>query len=607
LRSTPHDIKPGGLLAVLCLLVAVLLLGGVPAAGDVRLPFTDHGVMVPVSYNRGAMATTDGAGNDIVLLWLSDCRGGYALLSIDAATGETAQYPLPFPEGDGPYCSILSGRKRYYAHFNSYFVEFDVEKKAFTFVRKTAPQMAMSMTEDDRGVIWSVTYPQSGLVSYNPETGEFRDYGSVYRQNWSQYPNHIAADDKGFIYFALGETATQIVAFNPATGEATPMIPEEDRRTGTAKVYRDIDGCVYGQPLVGNGLNWYRFHEGKGWKIGRLDKQIPKEIAAGPYALRRTTFPDGKKIALLDLNERRLVVEDPRGKSLRKELHFDYATEGSHIMSVTADPAGTLWGGTTFPMRSFAFDVRTGESANRESYGQWNTVAAAGGMRLVGGYGKGFVLEWDPSEPWVATTKNRPSNPRYAGDAYPHIDRPHKLLALPDGRTVILAGTPAYGATGGGLLFWNRQNGLIQVFNHTELIPNHSTMSLAALPGCKTVVGGTTTAPGTGGEKKAKEAELYLLDLKSKKLLWHQAVLPGAQEYTDLCNGPCGLVYGVADKRLFFVFDPVRRKVTLKKDISGFGSTAYAQGRGSSSRVPAGGFSCSFTGVSRKSIPARTP
>ena len=46
----------------------------------------------------------------------------------------------------------------------------------------------MSMTEDDDGTIWSATYPNSGMVSYNPDTGEFRDYGSLYEQNWAQYP-----------------------------------------------------------------------------------------------------------------------------------------------------------------------------------------------------------------------------------------------------------------------------------------------------------------------------------------------------------------------------------------------------------------------------------
>ena len=87
--------------------------------------------------------------------------------------------------------------------------------------------MAMSMTEDDKGAIWSVTYPQSGVVSYDPATKKFRDYGQVYKQNWSQYPRFIAADDTGWIYFSLGNTASQIVSLDPESGKATPILPED--------------------------------------------------------------------------------------------------------------------------------------------------------------------------------------------------------------------------------------------------------------------------------------------------------------------------------------------------------------------------------------------
>ena len=50
-------------------------------------------------------------------------------------------------------------------------------------------------------------------------------------------------------------------------------------------------------------------------------------------------------------------------------------------------------------------------------------------------------------------------------------------------------------------------------------------MSLEALPGTK-IIGGTTIAAGTGGEVKAKEAELYIMDIATSKVEWHDAAIP---------------------------------------------------------------------------------
>jgi streptogramin lyase len=70
------------------------------------------------------------------------------------------------------------------------------------------------------------------VVSYNPTTGEFRDYGHLYEQNWRQYPRDIAVDDQGWVYFGVGSTASQIIILNPETGEATPVLSEEQRIQG---------------------------------------------------------------------------------------------------------------------------------------------------------------------------------------------------------------------------------------------------------------------------------------------------------------------------------------------------------------------------------------
>jgi hypothetical protein len=554
---------------VVAFITAMLAAGALPAATeDLGNGFFHHGVATPLSNHRGTVATVDGSGRDVVLVWLFDHRGGYALLLIDAETGKSEEFPVPFPPGgDCPYASILSSGNKFYTHFNSFFVEFDPVTRAFTFFHETKPQMAMGMTEDDHGVIWSVSYPNSGVVSFDPRTREFKDYGHVYAQNWPQYQRYVAADDTGWIYFGLGNTASQIVAFDPASGQAKPMLAESDRKTGSAYVYRDLDGRVYGQSLRGEDEMWYEFHNGVGRVIGKHDSIRPKSIITGSQALFYTDFPDGKRIKECDLIEHRLVIENPKTSSV-KEFRFEYTSEGAHIMGVAAAPDGSICGGTAFPMRFFIYSPKEDDWMNHEAYCQCNTVGRQGDRFFVGGYTHGFLLEWDPSKPWVNTVKDKADcNPLFLTDCAPTIYRPHRLFMHPDGKTVIMGGTPDYGYTGGGLLFWDREKRTRVLLNHTDIIPQHSTVSLAALPEGK-LLGGTTTSPGTGGEKKAKEGELYIMDMTTKKLEWHQVVFPGVQEYSDLCMGPKGLIYGIADRTKFFVFDPATRTVVYERDVS---------------------------------------
>jgi len=566
----------------LILLLAVLMFlqtgSALAAAKDLGQGFTDHGVATPSSCHRGAAATADGEGHAVFLAWLMDHRGSYALLSVDVDAGQAKVHPVSFPLGDSPFASILSNRGKFYSHFGSHFVEYDPAKRAFTFCRKTAPQMAMSMTEDQQGLIWSATYPQSGLVSFDPQTGEFTDYGHLYKQNWAQYPRSVAADDAGWVYLGIGSTACQIIAFDSKSRKAVPLVPESERGHGSGAVFAGTDGKVYGQPNSSKPDNWLVLHQGQATPVGQRPKFTERRLIAGSQGLFHPVFPDGRRVRELDLLEGSLVVEDPKAKS-RKTIQFDCQSEGAHVMGVAAAPNDTICGGTAFPMRFFSFDPARDQWVRHPAFGQWNTVGRQGDRFFVGAYSGGHLLEWDPAAPWVDTLEGRQDcNPRMLTKCSPTIIRPAKLLAHPDGRKIVVGGTPAYGMTGGGLLSWDRSSGERVLLTHEQILPQHSTMSLVALPGGK-LLGGTTTSPGTGGERKAEQAELYVLDEATKQIEWHEPVFPGVQGYTDLCLGPDNLVWGFADRTIFFVFDPASRKVIHQQSIAAeFGGTVSHQG-----------------------------
>ncbi len=573
-----------GLISVLVVSGVVLLVASISpslaASVDLGNGFMDHGVATPMSNHRGTVATVDGEGRNVVLLWLLDHTGCNSLLVIDAETGSTRQRAIPFPSrGDSPFASILSRENRFYSHFGSHFVEYDPIADEFTFFHETVPQMAMSMTEDDSGVIWSATYPQSGLASYNPATGEFRDYGQLYKQNWAQYPRSIAADDQGWIYFGVGSTASQIIAVNPETGEATPILPEDERAQAFASVYRDENGKVYGRDGSGRDDAWLELYEGKATRMTAPEQRNPKSYIASSQTLFHRSFPDGKMLRSCNLYTRKMVIEDPAtGQST--EVDFDYSSEGAHLMGLATAPDGTITGGTAFPMCFFNYDPDTDGWVNHPCLGQWNAVAAGNERFYVGMYTSGGLLEWDPAKEWVPTeAKNPQSNPLLIHESsHPTVMRPTQLLVHPDGKTLILGGTPGYGFTGGGMLIFDLETQTSTLLTHEQLLEYHSINSMAALDGGKLLVG-STVAAGTGGEQKAQQAELYIFDLAAQQIEWHDPVIPGVGGFNAMLKGPGDLVFIYADRKELLVFDTVKREVVHREDTNAtFGPTNAQQG-----------------------------
>lgn len=539
--------------------------------------FIDHGPASPYSTTRGTVAAVDGNGRKVMLSWLFDVRGGYALLMVDAATGKSEVFPMPFnPGGDCPFASIFSSKGRFYTLFNGNFAEFDPKKRAFTFHHKTAPQMAMGMTEDDKGRIWAVTYPNSGIVCYDPATATFTDYGYVHKENWAQYQRYLAVDDQGWVYFALGNTNSQLIAFNPVSKKVNQLLQPAERKRGTAYLYRNRNGKVYGQALADKDGTWYEMYNGTVKSIGTGHQPDEQPMIAGSQALRHMSFPDGAKITQLDLIEKVMTTEDTRSGK-KNTVHFDYPSEGSWVMGVGTSPdQRSLIGGGSFPMRQFNYTVAEDKWSTRAALGQYNALTTSGQNVFFGSYPSGDLVMWDTKKPFKSQSANpMDNNPRVLLKCSPVIHRPHRVLVRPDGKTVVLGGTPQYGYTGGGLLFYDITTNKHVLLTDADVEKDQSTMSLANIAGSK-VLGGTTVTPGTGGEQKASLALLYIIDPVSKKVEWKEPVIPGVRSYTDLTTRKDGKVYGIADRRIFFLFDPATKKIVYQKDM--FKDYGYAVG-----------------------------
>ena len=527
--------------------------------------FVDHGIPTPVAQTRGVVSTVDQSGQDVVLTWLQDWRGGYAILMVNAETGASQQFDVPFkPDGDEPSAIYLSSKNRLYTLFNSQFVEFDVASKRFTFHGKVNGKTAMSLTEDKDGRIWAATYPNNQLVSFNPQNSSLQNHGQLAKESWTQYPRSIAVDAHGWVYVGSGLAASQIYAYNIQSHATQALLSSSQRVSGTAVVTQSQSNVVYAR----NGRQQFMLTNGKASGLSAGAQVAESSLKGGAQNLVDREFPSGRRLVSVDMHDRTLVTRDASGQ--QKTVKFNYTTQGAALTFVCATGDNKVCGGTRFPMHTFYYSAGDNKFDSKQLPRQPNVMAALGSRLYVAAYPDGKLFQ---------ESENGKNEFSEVLNAYPSINRPHAMLIMGGGSQIALAGTPEYGTTGGGMMFWNRSTGQKSRIDHWHLVPNHSVQAMVELSNGM-LLGGTTVAPGTGGVTKATDSsELFLMDANTHEVRWRGAPVPGAKTITDLMVGADGLVYGLADSVDLFVFNPNNRQVvSVNRFSKDLGPSVYAQG-----------------------------
>lgn len=558
-----------------------LVLADPAAAGS----FTDHGVAARVSESRGMIAAEDARGNRLILALAMDRYAAAAgalrtsLLVIDAATGKTEQFW--HPREDSPngaaYALLKASTGRLYTTFGSEFVEFDVDARQWRFTQTAGT--AMSFAEAPDGRIYFATYPTSTLFSYDPQSRRLTSHGRLDPQE--QYPSFLAVDDEGWVYAGIGTARSNLVAFHPKTGERRQLVAEAERRTGSGSVYIGIDGNVYGRGYPNGPV--YRLQGG----VAHPSAAIPPAEGAGgiSWGSSQPRFPSGGRVIDFNLPERRARVANPDGTTV--EITFDYASDGSEITRLVAGPDGRIYGSTSHPMHFIVFDPATQSLEDwghieRIGGGNFPGMAAQGRYVVGGAYANGSLYAYDTTQPWNVSPIPSRSNPRLLAEYPGPISRPRTVHAYPDGKTVIMGGFAGYGLVGGGLAIYDLEENRGRLIPNHQFIPGHSAVTLRTLPTGELIGGTSVEAPG-GGHPVATVAKLFIFDLATDTVVFEMepvpdrtvfgtARLPGEREVVSLEVRDDGLVYGLTGGSQFFVFDPQRREVIHRANVSTWGS-----------------------------------
>ena len=534
--------------------------------------FIDHGAVARVAQSvwTGAVPATDGAGRRIILLKLWAKTPPALYLMIDAESGRTTSID-PGLDSAGAYATFLSPDNKFYDSLADQFIEFEVASQKINRVGKIPADFIMSFTISDRGVIYAGLYPNGELLAFNPKTRALTNFGPLAKEAWPQYL-YLATDNKGWVYGCLNFVRGNILAFHPDTGEKRQIYPEDKRgyRDG-AEIWRGQDGQVYSR--LGKD-EWYRLYDGSGVKIDgapTVNRAIYTSTVTPPGR-----WKDGSFFSNLSVPGRRVSINDA-GAATPREILFDYQCAGRPIYSIIGGPDKKIYGATGIPLRVFCYDPATGKTQNwgLADYGGHVNQWVRQGNTLYGAvYSDGALIAYDPAKPFEDAAIGSGANPRLVfkkAEARDLYGRPHAMLAHPDGHHVLIGGNPARGLAGGGLLIYDIQKGQGTILTRNDLITDQGITALTAVSGGDIIIG-TTIEPGTGGTGTAKEALVYRLDWRSRKITSKWTPVPGLKSIADLITGPDGLVYGLAAPDHFFVINPESGRVVHHEEISAYGS-----------------------------------
>lgn len=548
--------------------------------------FVKHGLASAVSESRGVAAVRDANGRSLVLTLLLDLSPLGSLLVTDVDSGETRQ--IHFPESTrsdvwakwAPYASLLSRNGRFYTFAGPTLLEFDPNRGEFTFDGVPAPgetcYTGSAMVDGPDGRIYAASHPHARLISFDPVTQEMRDHGQL--DAAEHYPHSLAVDDAGWIYAGIGTARWNFVGFHPASGEIRPLVAEAERGAGSAAVFTGTDGAVYGEV---NGRH-FRLRDGRLESVEA--SVVPAAVPSGAerFQNRQAVLPDGRRVTC-NLPERHLLIEGP-GAGHERELKIEFESGGAIITTLGVGPDEAIYGSTAHPMHFFRHDPVRREITDFgpvKSIGGGNICAlATQGRFLVGpSYPWGDFYLYDPSLPFAPEQADA-ANPRVMVRFERHIVRPRTCVAHPDGVHVIAGGFMEYGLIGGGLGIVNVETGESTLLTHDQVVPGHSTHTLKMLPSGD-LVGGTSVVGAGGGHATEKEGVLYVMDWPRREVVFQTVPVPGAPEVYGIEVGADGLIYGLATGSQFFVFDPVRREVVKREDLSALGELVRpALGRG---------------------------
>lgn len=441
----------------------------------------------------------------------------------------------------------------------------------------------------DDGNVYFGTYPSARVMSFNPTTGDIRDYGTQTED--AEYVFGLGIID-GQIWAGTGPVP-HLFRIDPVSGDRVEMQPPAHVMEGTdwfiSIEQRDDLVFVRLSPRGTYDLAIYDTRGGN-W----LDDIVPGTFATPPTEVgrgNRLYFLQGEDVLGYQLPSRRLESIGFENSPLKEELAGAVGTYGVALLDHPDFPADTIAGLNTDGLL-WHYSPVTGRYSTTQAdllgspLGAHSMGVGGDGTVYMGAYLSSGVMSRIDQGTEEIQALNGPKQSdailaygdQIAVSSYPgaivHIGDPDhwdwlrfeqilelgrgapnyqdRIFAMAEHEGSILAGSvPDYGQLGGALTVVDPATGDYEM--HRDLVPEQSIVSLAAAGDL--AFGGTSIHGGLSSEPSRSTAELFTWDLEAGHLIASEPIIDGAQVICELRVTPDGALWGLASEGTVFKYD----------------------------------------------------
>ncbi|MGZ9583359.1 hypothetical protein [Paenibacillus marinisediminis] len=451
----------------------------------------------------------------------------------------------------------------------------------------------------DEQCIWGGTYPQSKLFSYDRQTGQYQDYGTILEGQ--DYLRGIVRDED-WLYLSTGSTK-YLMRYNLRTQVKEEIMLEKlshtsgfldrlwivDRFLFVASdfihmyvydldTYELIDQFDFDNLMLVThpkdaklllykaGDTLCAWHKELRTSVTIIDSGLPTGRCK---ALEWVKYENEDYIALVTVNAEQAIIRLSDLSIMRSMLKIEPQSLLLTCFEVSPDDGCLYIGGyhrgmTKYDPVSQKIDWTIG------LFPQTEGMTFHDGQVYFGTYTHAHLYRYDPQKQlhfdWF-----KGSNPDWIGQIEHKQDRPFTMIA---GDRYVFSGTvPDYGRHGGALAVWDTEAETLETF--PQVVENQSILGLAYWNGY--VFGSSSVWGGLGNPPVEGPAKIFVWDVENKrKIAEFVPHIPDAVQQPlmigELSLGPDGLIWGADDGTLFAI-DPETYQVVKSKVVY---PTAYA-------------------------------